>query len=343
MDIRYALIGALVLPCSAAAIEPRVALSLGYTFGAGSNLGQNLSLGLGGATNLPPHEPWRDDLRGSFGAFGDVRVSFDGAYRIGVGALGAVEVGGNCGAYLSSGGELGLAILHGGRLGLHVGAEGVLGPLQARTFGAIRPAGAAARDVAPLRLNPERSTRPAGVTVAGALALGTQLLCTMDGRPLRAPDGSIVVPEATGDHTRWLESAIAEHSAVGAFVDLASRLHALGAPDALVGRALHAAAEEAGHAVMAYLRAGTRRIAPLALPHRPVLNRRSELVRIAHEALFDGVINEAASAEEVAARRDATRDDAEARQLDVVVLEERTHVRLNEDVYRWARRELRAA
>ncbi|MCA9569069.1 MAG: hypothetical protein KC656_14570, partial [Myxococcales bacterium] len=271
MDVRYALIGALVLPAGAWALTPRVGLDLGVTLGGSGGVSERVSLGItGSASATPGRPPYETYTTAAVGAFGDVRLAFDGSYRLTAGALGGITKGGKCDGFPIAGlGEVGVSLLHGGRPALHLGATAWLPVVQLRTFGALRSPTVAARESG-LRLHGDRSIRSPGITVAGGPSIAFDEGCVMVGRPARDAEGRILLPEACGDDPAWLETARGEHSAVASFVDLALRLHALGAPRDLVGRVLHAAAEEAGHAVMAYLRAGTRTVAPLVLPHRPV-------------------------------------------------------------------------
>lgn len=171
----------------------------------------------------------------------------------------------------------------------------------------------------------------------------------IDGRPLRE-GGRPVLPRACalgpldGAARAWLTRGRVEQASVPAFLQLAAELRALGAPRPLVGRALQAAREEAGHARLCYAMVARRTGQPvLAAPMAPVGprpgSRRLRLSRLAVEALQDGIIGEGEAAARAARRRDAARDPLEARVEHRIVVEETRHARLAEDVLRWARSE----
>lgn len=170
-----------------------------------------------------------------------------------------------------------------------------------------------------------------------------------EGRPLRHGDDKVLpmaVPLAPLSRTaaHWLRRARTEHASVPAFEQLAAELAALGAPRRLVGRALQAAREEAGHARLCYAQVARRTGAPVLVGPTPRWSirggdRRTRLDRMLHEALRDGIIGEGDAATRAAGRRDAARDDAVARVEHTIVTEESGHATLAEDVFAWARRE----
>lgn len=342
MDIRYALLGALLLPTGAAALQPQVGLSVGFT------------------SRAHPHRPWDHffvALDGSLGFLSPARTAyglpnpFTPIFQAGSGEN-VWDAGARVQGRLSFGGRPGIVL--GGFAGLrddtecgrsvsagHALEAGVIlekdniGPrLGLRSHGLGRQ----------LRFDVTAAKRPEfSVSDGNLLDIGGGA-CPFGylGRPVRDQAGQVIEPSNVGSDKLWLQRAHEEHGAVASFVVLAQQLAALGAPRALVGRVWRAAAEEAGHALAAYARAGTRVVHPLALPSRPIRTRRAALTRIAHEALWDGVVNEGLAADELARQRDAAREDRLARHLDRVLREERTHCDLNADVWRWCQGELAA-
>ena len=336
MNLHYALIAALLLPAAAAAVEPQIGLTLGYT----SHVRRDrpwghLFVGLDGSLGLL--EPNRNSygLPTPFGLVGELssgrgwqagvrgqaRINFAGRPGVVLGGFGGLRLHPECGKAPSAGAELEVgAILEKGNLGPRVG-------LRTHTL------------VQQLRGEVTITSRPQFSVANGAVFDPVGSACPFGylGRPVRDAAGQGILPCNDGTDPTWLETAREEHAAVASFVVLAHQLTALRAPRALIGRAWQAAAEEAGHAVAAYARAGTTHIRPLRLPSRPVRDRRTTVARIAHEALWDGVINEALAADDVLRQRDDAHEDALARHLDRVHTEERSHIELNADVWRWCR------
>lgn len=143
-------------------------------------------------------------------------------------------------------------------------------------------------------------------------------------------------------HT-WLRRAQEEHASIGAFVRLAAELSALGAPPALIGRALQAADDERAHARLSYGRAaellGPVTVAPLPPVRRPLGDRQVALTRLAVEGLVDGVVGEGQAARDAIRDRDAARDEGEARIEARIAAEEAQHAALGGDLVVWACRE----
>ena len=188
------------------------------------------------------------------------------------------------------------------------------------------------------------------LTAAGGAALGSieqSTVSVSEGRPIRTA-GQPVLPsvlaparlDALAEH--WLERARTEHASIPAFLQLAAELRALGAPDALVARALSAAADERRHARVCYARVHQLAGAPVWVGPTPGWSvrggtRHERLARIASEALSDGIIGEGDAADRASHRRDASTDDTVARVEHLIATEERGHATLAEDVWMWAR------
>jgi hypothetical protein len=142
------------------------------------------------------------------------------------------------------------------------------------------------------------------------------------------------------DAQRWARRAADEHASVPAFLQLASELLQLGAPTALVERAVRAAEEELGHTIAAAALATRYGGAPL-ISHAPdcrlraALPRDRALARLAHEAFLDGCVNEGLAARIAAAEADATTDDVERQVSSRIASEEASHAALSLDVLRW--------
>lgn len=172
------------------------------------------------------------------------------------------------------------------------------------------------------------------------------------GRPLRT-EGAALLPAVAwrgpergtdAETLRWIRRGREEHASVGAFLRLATELGALGAPAALIGGALRAASEEAGHARLCFGQAAARAQSPLWV--RPVAGRlrrwprRTEgLVTLASESWLDGVVGEGRAAHEAQDARDAVRDEVVAAIEDRIAAEEAGHARLGADVLDWCLRE----
>jgi len=149
---------------------------------------------------------------------------------------------------------------------------------------------------------------------------------------------SPAVRRALGDH--WRAQGEMEHASVVAFHDLARRLTAVGAPTALVERAIRAAGQEADHAQRCFDLAG-RYLGQNLLPgrlRRPIRlprSRETELARLAVEALRDGVLNEGYAAW-LAARQAERADDPRVRDtLLIIARDEAEHAEMSAAVLAW--------
>ncbi|TNE92937.1 MAG: ferritin-like domain-containing protein [Deltaproteobacteria bacterium] len=222
------------------------------------------------------------------------------------------------------------------------GIEGHANPLAYRVRGGLGP------KTSPL-IEPTLTAAFAGV------ARTTQAYA-IDGRPCRV-DGDPVLADVlvlgalTEAARAWVDRGREEAASVGVFVQLARDLAALGAPRALIGRALRAAEEEVAHALLCYgaaeALAGVT-VLPLSWPAPDLASgdRRARLTRIAREALADGIEGEGAAADRAEANRDTTVDPLLAAVEARIAFEERGHADLAKDLLVWARREgasLRAA
>ena len=324
MNPRFALLAALVVPSIASALDGQVGLTVGVTTAKESRLLGNVFLGLDGAMGLLPAPSYRfgTEVRWQVGPQVQARINLLGRPSF---ALGAMASGQRIACRLPAIGartEVAFA-LEEQHTGLRIGVAGTGFYHQARIDGTFGPG---VPQVAFAAGNSIHNTDFGGCAVAG--------------RPVRDEAGNSVLPCNEGTDADWLKTAHDEHAAIASFVVLAQQLAALGAPRSLIGAVLHAAAEEAGHAIEAYRRAGTLVIRPMPLPHRPIVDRTTTLRRIAHEALHDGVINEGRALLGVLAQRDDAREEALARHLDQVAREEATHIEVNAQVHRWCLQEL---
>jgi hypothetical protein len=207
--------------------------------------------------------------------------------------------------------------------------------------------------------------QPEWVEQKGSLALATSLggglrfyptfrnlghNCVVYGRPCRSGNGQPQVArvrrqtafdERSPEARLWAGRVAEESASVPAFLQLASELAQLGAPAALVQRAMQAAREELGHTVAAARLAalfGGAIVAP-ALPVfrvRPALPRPLALRRLVMESWQDGVLNEGVSAAIADAEAAETRVPEEAQISRLIAREEAGHARLALDVMGWA-------
>jgi len=143
---------------------------------------------------------------------------------------------------------------------------------------------------------------------------------------------------ALGDH--WRVQGEMEHASVVAFHDLARRLTSVGAPTALVERAIRAAHQEADHTQRCFDLAG-RYLGQSLFPgrlHRPIRlprSRETELTRLAVEALRDGVLNEGYAAWLAAGQAERATDFRVRDTLLVVARDEAEHAELSVAVLAW--------
>lgn len=189
--------------------------------------------------------------------------------------------------------------------------------------------------------------RPARFSLLAAFSPWTvEHETSVAGRPL-VRDGRMVAPaitrlprfaraedRAVRDH--FARAARLEYSSVWAFLRLAAELAAVGAPAALIARALDAADDEVRHAEQCARAAGG--VALAALPAelaRPRFTARSPraLAVLAAEAWREGCIEEGAAAEE--ARLAAGEATANAAMLAAIAADERRHAELSWAVLAW--------
>ncbi len=171
----------------------------------------------------------------------------------------------------------------------------------------------------------------------------------VEGRPVRHGDvpqlaQAILLGRKSARAQYWLRRGRTEHASVPAFQQLAAELHALGAPRELVGRALEAARDECGHALLCYGMAQRHSGMPVAVGASPGWHirggdRSTRLSRIARESLYDGIIGEGNAAKRARGRRDAERDELTGRVENAIVVEESRHADLAKDLVHWAVRE----
>ncbi len=138
---------------------------------------------------------------------------------------------------------------------------------------------------------------------------------------------------------QWLEQGLEEHASIAAFVRLYAELGVLGAPAALLGAVVRAAADEVRHArqcfsiAAAYL--GTP-VGPGALPALGALS--PNLARIAFESLVDGWFGEGAAARLAATRARTEGDPVVRRVLSGIARDEARHAELGWHTLAWCRR-----
>lgn len=191
-------------------------------------------------------------------------------------------------------------------------------------------------------------TETARVSLVGGLAPWTlQGPMVVEGRPLHV-DGHLVRPalarlprarsaEARAARDHFASSAQYEQSSVWTFLRLAAELAAVGAPAALVARALDAADDEVRHAELCAAAAGGVVLAELprylAQPRFTARSPRA-LAILADEAWRDGCLNETAAAEEARlAAAEAAGPIAAA--LATIARDEAGHAALSWDVLAW--------
>ncbi len=185
-------------------------------------------------------------------------------------------------------------------------------------------------------------------------------MIVVEGRPLRRRNGRLHRARSRRGHSRltdrqalWLSPSVREaldnhwrnqgeleHASVIAFEDLAHRLAMVDAPDDLLRRSLQAAAQEADHADRCFELAGrylgeSLRPGRLRRPVRLPRSRESELIRLAQEALRDGVLNEGYAAWLATQQMHRARDQRVYDTLVVIARDEAHHAAFSADVLAW--------
>ena len=146
------------------------------------------------------------------------------------------------------------------------------------------------------------------------------------------------VRKLLGDH--WRAQGEMEHASVVAFHDLARRLVAVGAPTVLCEQAVRCARQEADHTERCFDLAG-RYLGQTLHPgrlHRPLRlppSRKTELARLAVEALRDGVLNEGYAAWLAAGQAERATDARVRDTLLVIARDEAEHAELSAAVLAW--------
>jgi hypothetical protein len=169
------------------------------------------------------------------------------------------------------------------------------------------------------------------------------------GRPLRDARGHAWQGHArVGQRTRgrsgneaaglaWLSEGLAEHASIPSFLRLAEELRMLGAPQALVARAVEAALEEAGHTALCFELAADElghMVWPEGVPD--VAPRAGlTLASLAQECWKDGCLGEGAASAFAALRAVRERAPKARRALSLIAREERAHAELGWDIARF--------
>jgi hypothetical protein len=169
------------------------------------------------------------------------------------------------------------------------------------------------------------------------------------GRPRRDADGATIEPAAhrrdafglTDDARAWIRDAEMECAAIGAFLELARELLALGAPLELVRRALDAAEDEVRHAaicsaVATRMGAGPFRPRADGDSIRPALQRRAHLERLAVESFIDGCLGEGVAAERARFAAASSQDPLLRAAHRRIATDEARHAELGWDIVQWS-------
>ena len=169
---------------------------------------------------------------------------------------------------------------------------------------------------------------------------------SIPGRPVRDDRGLRIGPLVrelglAADAFAWYRDAETECASIRAFLDLSRELLAVGAPLALVHRALDAAEDEVRHAELCAAIAGAMAGRPLrpALvdpPVRPIPERDALLDRLAVESFVDGCLGEGSAAERARiAAKDSRHRALRAAHLRIA-RDEARHAELGWDIVRFA-------
>jgi hypothetical protein len=348
------LVAAIAWPCEARA-DIQHMVSPGLSFGVSFGERTSFSMGVDVRYSYLPN----GDLNGAtiygFGPFAQAALlvgSFGAAGRFAAGA----QVGGAAFA-VHPAGEVGWTYrtAYGatrerprvpGWHGLHLGLGSWFFPAQELTIRGAIPLGAP-------------GARPEMTIAIGArfpAPYGFNSLA-ISGRPLRRGDDVLLPPVLSGEarepscaaldrDTRsslveaWLDDARTESASIPAFLALARDLATVGAPDALVARALGAAEEEALHTLLcsavASRLSGTPVVpALLAPPPAEDASLEAALVRLAVESWRDGCLGEGAAAERARRALGGAQDPLARAALGRIAVDEQRHADLGWDVLRF--------
>jgi len=196
-----------------------------------------------------------------------------------------------------------------------------------------------------------------GVRVLGTYGDWTTESCWIPGRPLRVEGGVLTLGMSASGvneaaHTNagariaavgrgYERDAQLEHASVPAFLQLANELTQVGAPNALVQRALSAARDEVRHAALCMQLAARHLDAcsPPALPPmaaRAPIASQASVVRLAVESWLDGCIAEGRAAA-IAARATQLASDPQACAIQHAIADdEQRHAELAWSILSWA-------
>ncbi|APR88158.1 putative lipoprotein [Minicystis rosea] len=229
--------------------------------------------------------------------------------------------------------------------GLHLGIHGWFFPLEELSVRGAIPLGG------PPGALPEMTV---AVGARFPPPYGFNSFC-VSGRPLRNGDGVLLPPVLASDACEarepasatqaalaeaWLDDARNESASIPAFLALARDLANVGAPSALVARALGAAEDEAVHtllcsAVASQISGTLAAPALLAPPPAAEMSREEALVQLAVESWRDGCLGEGAAAERARRAIPRTRHALARAALTRIAVDEQRHADLAWDVLRF--------
>ena len=360
-------VAALVAPSTARADDPRFWVSPGISFGVSFGVKTTFAVGLDVRQSVlfTGYDTCSSARRSGAGGYLQVTWLNFSTWRFGAGLHGGVdlsrvitslegEVGWTYrGAYrIEQPSEYGepLVKIVPGTHGLQVGALTSFTLAEELSGRVAIPLGS------PTPQNVE-TTISAGARFPGPLGFNFPLCVT--GRPLRDGDEQVLPPviasrarplsrgaRRVDEHTRgalaraWLDDARAECASIPAFFALARDLSAIGAPRALVRRALEAARDEQVHtALCSALASGYAgvelRPASIEAPPARDASRSQALTRLAVESWQDGCIGEGVAAA-FARRALATSTDSDAKEAQALIArDEEEHAKLAWDVAAW--------
>jgi hypothetical protein len=190
-----------------------------------------------------------------------------------------------------------------------------------------------------------------GLALTGSYDLASEFKLNLaHGRPLRDARGHAWHGRARAGERKperpsgsealglaWLAEGLAEHASIASFWRLAEELRTLGAPRAMIARAVGAAIEEAGHTALCFELAADelgQAVWPEGVPDCTPRDGLS-LAALAQECWKDGCLGEGA-ASSFAKRRAATARGPKARRaLSLIAREERAHAELAWDIARF--------